>query len=139
MENTSTSAGVADDLAVRTVVARIAQLSDSGALEEYGRQFTEDARWDMPGVPVKTGRAEIVAAGAARRATGETGPGSASRHLVGTIAVAVTGDTAVADSYWQFYVDTTTAPTLKLMGAYRDTFRRTAEGWQLAERLITVG
>lgn len=139
MENTSTPTHVADDLTVRTIVARIAQLSDSGELEEYGRQFTEDARWDMPGVPVKTGRAEIVAAGAARRATGETGPGSASRHLVGTIAVAVTGDTAVADSYWQFYVDTTTAPTLKLMGAYRDTFRRTAEGWQLAERLITVG
>lgn len=129
----------ADELAVRTIVARIAHLSDSGELDEYGRQFTEDARWVMPGVPVKHGRAEIVAAGAARRATGETGPGSASRHLIGTVAVAVTGDTAVADSYWQFYVDTTTAPTLKLMGAYHDTFRRTPDGWQLAERLITLG
>lgn len=129
----------ADAWAVRDVLARIAHLSDTGELDDYGRQFTEDARWVMPGVPVKHGRAEIVAAGAARRAAGETGPGSASRHLIGTVAVEVRGDTAVADSYWQFYVATATAPTLKLMGAYHDTFRRTPNGWQLAERLITVG
>ncbi|HSA52239.1 MAG TPA: nuclear transport factor 2 family protein [Yinghuangia sp.] len=137
--STSTGADVADELAVRNVLARIAHYSDAGELEDYGRQFTEDARWEMPGVPVKRSRAEIVAAGAARRAIGETGPGSASRHLVGTIAVSVRGDTAVADSYWQFYVDTTTSPTLRLMGAYRDTFRRTPDGWQLSERLVTVG
>ncbi|UGQ11440.1 nuclear transport factor 2 family protein [Yinghuangia sp. ASG 101] len=138
-ESVSTGVRLADELAVRNVVARIAHYSDTGELEDYGRQFTEDARWEMPGVPVKHGRAEIVAAGAARRETGETGPGSASRHLIGTIAVTVHGDTAVADSYWQFYVDTMTSPTLRLMGAYRDTFRRTPHGWQLSERIVTVG
>lgn len=34
---------VADDLEVRNIVARIAQLSDEGALDDYARLFTEDA------------------------------------------------------------------------------------------------
>lgn len=130
---------VADELEIRNVLARVAQGSDTGDLTAYGELFTEDARWEMPGVPVKSGRAEIVAAGAARRAEGVTGPGSHSRHLITTVAVAVTGDEAVAESYWQFFTGTATAPTLRSMGAYRDTFRRTAHGWKLAERLITPG
>ncbi|WP_106401681.1 nuclear transport factor 2 family protein [Actinocorallia populi] len=130
---------VADELEIRNVLARIAQGSDAGGLADYGELFTEDARWEMPGVPVKNGRAEIVAAGAARRAEGVTGPGSRSRHLISTVAVSVAGDRAVAESYWQFFTDTTTTPTLRSMGAYRDTFRRTEHGWRLAERLITPG
>lgn len=130
---------IADELAIRNVLARVAHCSDAGDLADYGALFTEDARWEMPGVPVKRGRAEIVAAGAARRAEGVTGPGSHSRHLISTVSVAVEGDRAVAESYWQFFVDTATAPVLRSMGAYRDTFRRTGRGWLLAERLITAG
>jgi len=130
---------VADELEIRNVLARIAHASDAGDLADYGDLFTEDARWDMPGVPVKNSRAEIVAAGAVRRAEGVTGPGSRSRHVITTVAVSVEGDRAVAESYWQFFTDTATAPTLASMGAYRDTFRRTERGWRLAERLITLG
>ncbi|MGW1029100.1 nuclear transport factor 2 family protein [Streptomyces sp. NPDC002577] len=130
---------VADELAIRNVIARIAHYSDAGELDDYGALFAEDARWEMPGVPVKRSRDEIVAAGAERRAAGTTGPGSATRHLVGTTAVTVRGDTAVADSYFQFYGDTGGTPVLQQMGAYRDCFRRTPDGWQLTERLITPG
>ncbi|SEF58431.1 conserved hypothetical protein [Thermomonospora echinospora] len=130
---------VRDELEIRTVLARIAQLSDMGDLDDYGAQFTEDAEWEMPGVPPKHGRAEIRAAGAARRAQGATGPGSRTRHVVGTVAVTVDGDAAVAESYWQFYTDTATAPRLHSMGHYRDTFRRTSQGWKLARRQITLG
>jgi uncharacterized protein (TIGR02246 family) len=131
---------VRDEQEIRSVLARIAQLADMGELADYGRQFTEDAVWEMPGVPVKRGRAEIVAAGAARRASGEAGPGSHTRHAVGTVAVTMDGDQAVADSYWQFYVDTASAPRLQLMGHYRDTFRREVDGrWRLAQRIITLG
>jgi hypothetical protein len=38
-----------------------------------------------------------------------------------------------------FYGDTTTAPAVRLMGLYHDTFRRTDEGWKLARREITFG
>jgi uncharacterized protein (TIGR02246 family) len=129
-----------DELAIRNALARIAQYADSGDLADYAALFTEDARWEMPdGEGSRTGRAAIRAAGADRRTGRFTGPGSHTRHIVGTVAVTVTGDTAVADSYWQFYGNTDTAPELRSMGAYRDTFVRTPEGWRLAERLITLG
>ncbi|MGI8335553.1 nuclear transport factor 2 family protein [Actinomadura scrupuli] len=130
---------IRDELEIRNVLARIARLSDMGDLDDYAAQFTGDAHWEMPGAPPKHGRAEIRAAGAARRAEGLTGPGSQTRHVVGTVTVTVDGDQAVAESYWQFYADTATAPALRSMGHYRDTFRRTARGWRLARREITSG
>ncbi|MCW2889289.1 MAG: hypothetical protein QOE54_2917 [Streptosporangiaceae bacterium] len=130
---------IRDELEIRNVVARIAQLSDMGDLDDYGALFTEDAHWELPGGPAKHGRSEIRAAGAARRAEGVTGPGSHTRHAIGTVAVTVDGDAAVAESYWQFYVETATAPALRSMGHYRDTFRRTPHGWRLARRQITNG
>ncbi|ROO84969.1 3-phenylpropionate/cinnamic acid dioxygenase small subunit [Actinocorallia herbida] len=131
---------VADELEIRGVLARVAQYSDTGDLDDYAALFTEDARWSMGDWPEKNGRAEIRAAGAARRAEGQTGPGSQSRHLVGTVAVALDGDRAVADSYWQFWVETAAeAPRLFSMGAYRDTLHRTGHGWRIAERVVTAG
>ncbi|MEO5876988.1 MAG: nuclear transport factor 2 family protein [Streptosporangiaceae bacterium] len=130
---------IMDELEIRNSLARIARYSDEGGLDDYADLFTEDARWEMPGVPVKTGRAEIRAAGAVRRAEGTTGPGSHTRHLVGTTVVTVAGDRAVAESTWQFYADTAGLPVLRSMGGYRDTFQRTGHGWLLAERLITSG
>jgi len=133
------SAGARDDLEIRTVLARIAQYSDAGSLDDYAAQFTEDASWEMPPAPPRHGRAAIRAAGAARRTDGQTGPGSQTRHVISTVAVSVDGDAAVADSYWQFYAGTATVPVLRSMGSYRDTFRRTAVGWRLTRRQITVG
>jgi uncharacterized protein (TIGR02246 family) len=128
-----------DDLAIRTVLARIAHYSDAGDLDDYAAQFTDDATWEMPPAPPRRGRAVIRAAATARRANGETGPGTHTRHVITTVAVSVTSDTAAADSYWQFYCATATAPVLRSMGSYRDTFRRTAAGWRLARRQITTG
>lgn len=128
-----------DDLEIRTVLARIAHYSDTGDLDDYAAQFTDDASWEMPPAPPKHGRAAIRAAAAARRANRETGPGTHTRHVITTVAVSVTGDTAVANSYWQFYTATATTPALRSMGAYRDTFRRTPQGWRLSHRHITAG
>lgn len=127
-----------DQLKVRNLIARIAHLADTGDLDDYVRCFTPDARWEMPGAP-RRGRDEILAGGKQRRASGEAGPGSASRHVVNTVAVRVDGDVAEATSYWQFYVQTQTSPHLQLMGQYDDRFLRTPEGWQLDHRRITVG
>ncbi|MCD9622948.1 nuclear transport factor 2 family protein [Rhabdothermincola salaria] len=130
---------VADDLEIRSVVARLAQYADGGDLDDYVELFTEDAFWNMPGAP-RRGRDDIRAGGEARRASGEAGPGSNSRHMITTITVDVDGsDAAVADSYWLFYVDTAESPTLKVCGSYRDTFRRTPSGWKLARRDVSFG
>jgi uncharacterized protein (TIGR02246 family) len=138
MSDDAVSRRVADELEIRTVVARLAQYADDGDLDDYLDLFTEDAVWNMPGAP-RTGRADIRAGAEARRASGETGPGSHSRHMVTTMAVTLDGDDGVCDSYWLFYVDTDSAPVVKLCGAYRDTFRRAPSGWKLARRDVVFG
>lgn len=128
-----------DELVIRNVLALIAHHSDDGPLAAYGALFAEDATWEMPGAPVRSGRADIVAAGAQRRAAGTTGPGSHTRHAVLTTAVTVVGDHATATSYWQFFTATDTAPVLASMGKYDDHFVRAGSGWLLRHRRITPG
>ena len=55
------------DAEIRTLLARIAQLADTGDLDEYLTLFTEDAVWGMPDNPAvgmtaneKQGHAEIL-------------------------------------------------------------------------------
>ena len=127
-----------DELAVRNVVARVALYADGPDVDAYVDLFTPDAVWAMPGAP-RRGHAEIRAGSEERRAAGQIGPGSNTRHVVSTMAVTVDGDRAVADSTWQFYVDTATAPRLQLMGTYRDKLVRIGAEWKLATRQITIG
>jgi 3-phenylpropionate/cinnamic acid dioxygenase small subunit len=131
---------VSDELAVRNLIARIAQGADTWELDDYILLFSEDAAWEFPLGP-RHGRADILAGAAERRASGLTGPGAYSRHVITTLAVDVHDDgTATADSYWIFYRDTNTAPTIFNMGQYHDTLRLEADGqWRLARREITLG
>ena len=135
------------DAEIRTVLARIAQLADTGDLEEYLTLFTEDAVWGMPDNPAvgmtaneKKGHAEILAGAQERRASGLQGPGTESRHVLTTIAIDVESeDRATARSYFMFFASTSTTPTLRTMGQYDDVLVKGERGWQLARRRITVG
>ena len=127
-----------DELAVRNVVARVALYADGPDVDAYVNLFTPDAAWEMPGAP-RRGHAEIRAGSEERRAAGQIGPGSNTRHVVSTVAVTVDGDKAVADSYWQFFVDTASAPRLQMMGSYHDELVRVGKEWKLARRQITIG
>jgi uncharacterized protein (TIGR02246 family) len=130
---------VADELAIRNLVARIAHLADFGDLDEYEQLFTKDASWEMPNGP-RRGRDDIRAGAEERRRTGVTGPGTATRHSITTIAVELTGDdTAFGDSYFVFYRDTTSSPTVFNMGHYHDDFQFVDGRWRLARRRITIG
>jgi len=124
-----------DELAVRNLVSRVAQYADGPDVDAYIALFTRDAVWDMPGAP-RHGHAEIRAGSEERRAAGQIGPGS---NVVSTVAVRVDQDHAVADSVWQFYVDTSATPRLQLMGTYHDECRRVGHEWKLAHRRITIG
>jgi 3-phenylpropionate/cinnamic acid dioxygenase small subunit len=136
-----------DDVEIRTVLARIAQLADGGDLDEYLSLFTEDAVWAMPDNPSvgmlaneKRGHAEIRAGAEERRASGLQGPGTHSRHVLTTIAVDVgSDDRATVRSYFLFLVDTTTTPSVRTAGQYDDVLVRTADGWKLSRRTITPG
>jgi uncharacterized protein (TIGR02246 family) len=132
---------------IQNLVARLAQLADDGDLADYLDLYTEDAVWEFPGNPAlgipansRHGRDDIGASATQRRAEGRQGPGSATRHVVQTIAVDITSpDEATGIVYWIFYADTAKAPRLTSMGRYDDAYRRTATGWKLARRRITVG
>ena len=129
---------MSDDAEVRNVVARLAILADGGDLEEYVDLFTDDARWDMPGGELQ-GRDNLLAGAIERRAAGTVGPGSNTRHVITTQAVAVDGDEAASDAYFQFWVNTATEPSIALFGTYQDRLVRTADGWKLAHRVISFG
>jgi uncharacterized protein (TIGR02246 family) len=132
------SSAAADELAVRNLVARVAQFADGDDVEAYVALFTADAVWDMPGAP-RQGHDDIRAGSVARRATGQIGPGSNSRHVITTTTVTVAGDRAEAVSYWLFYVETNAKPVLSSMGTYHDSCVRTGSGWKLAHRSIAFG
>ena len=135
------------DAQIRSVLARIAQLADTGDLDEYVTLFADDAVWAMPdnpslGMPAseKRGIAEIRAGAEQRRADGVQGPGTNTRHVLTTTAVDVeSDDRATARSYFMFYGDTIGQPVLRNMGQYDDVLVRGERGWQLAHRTITFG
>jgi hypothetical protein len=123
-----------DDAAIRNVIGLAALLGDQGAPEDYRKVYAPSAVWRM-GEAVQCGADEIVAAAAARRAGGVSGPGTGSRHLVTPLTVEVTGDTATAVSYYAFLTGTAIAAA----GTYHDRLARAEAGWRITRRDITPG
>lgn len=138
---------VADELAIRNLLAAVAQRSDSGELADYLDLYTDDAVWEMPdnpqvgvGASRRAGRSAIAAGVEERRALGVQGPGSATIHVVTTSVVRFRDDDrADVSSYWLYYADAATTPVLRSLGQYEDVVRRTGAGWRLAHRRITTG
>ncbi len=139
---TDAAGRVADDLAIRNLVARLAHLADMAApeeLDEYVALFTEDAAWELPGNE-RRGHDDILEGARQRRGAGTQGPGTNTRHVITTQTVHFDGaDTAVSDAYFLFVADTTTTPVIRSMGHYHDLLRRDGGVWRLARRQITPG
>jgi ketosteroid isomerase-like protein len=127
-----------DDAAVRNLVAAVAREADGPDVDAYVALFTPDASWEMPG-GTRVGHDDIRAGSVERREAGVVGPGSNARHTVSTVVVTLDGDRATAASTWQFWAETAGSPRVVLMGAYDDELVRTADGWKLARRVITIG
>jgi uncharacterized protein (TIGR02246 family) len=130
--------GAEDELAIRNLIANAARLADGDDVEAYVDLFTPDASWEMPEA-TRRGHDEIRAGAVERRAAGQVGSAAATRHTVGTIVVSLDGDRAGAESTFQFFVDTTTTPTLSMVGTYHDELVRSDAGWKLARRVIRIG
>jgi 3-phenylpropionate/cinnamic acid dioxygenase small subunit len=139
-----------DDGEIRNLIALLAQHADIGTVEDYVALFTPDAEWVMPAIPqsglaasTRRGRAEIEAGVRERRASGVQGPGTHTAHVVTSTIVQFVGaappDRAIAESIWLFVLDTGSNPRVTGFGRYRDTVARTADGWRLARREITLG
>lgn len=126
-----------DEAEIRNLLARIAQLSDEGELDDYVACFSESAIWGGAGFPERKGHAAILEGARERRATGTAGPGTQTRHLLSTSVVEVEGDRARVRSVFLFYRDTKAVPKLDRMGVYDDSLRRTPSGWKLDLRMIS--
>ena len=137
---------VADELAIRNILARVAHLADEGDLNEYISYFAEDASWgfiappgEAPKIAPKKGRADILSGAQDRRRAGTQGPGTHTRHVLSTTWVKLDGDTATSGSHLVFYRNCNTTPEIVNVTVYADRFIRTADGWKLADRQIRLG
>ncbi len=128
----------ADDLAVRNLVAALSRTADGDDVEAYLALFAPDARWELPD-GVRTGHDDIRAGSLERRAAGTIGPGTHTRHVVGTTVVRLDGDRATAESTWMFLADTDATPRIARVGTYADEFVRQDGRWLLSRRVITFG
>jgi hypothetical protein len=140
---TSDSTGA--EVEIRRLIAQLALEADTGALDDYLDLFTEDAVWEVPanarsGVPATrcVGRSEIAASVEHRRAIGVQGPGTGAMHHITTQEIAVRGDDADGRIYYQFVAVVDGTPTIRTLGRYRDSYRRTANGWKLAHRIVLI-
>lgn len=132
---------------IRSLLAHLSHLADEGPIDEYFDHYTADAVWERAGDPhsglppqIFRGATEIAASAQARRDAGIAGPGTNTRHLTSCTAITLLGpDSARAESVWQFFADTTTAPRVIGMGRYHDTLVRVDGRWRVAIRSITNG
>jgi 3-phenylpropionate/cinnamic acid dioxygenase small subunit len=134
---------LADELEIRNLVSTLAHMADMAPedkLDGYVALFTDDARWEMPG-SLRQGRDDILAGALDRRENGIQGPGTNTRHVITphAIHVHVDGDAATGNAYFMLVADTLSAPQVRGIGHYQDRYRRTAEGWKLDQRTITIG
>src|SRR5580704_17240654 len=77
------------ELAIRNLIARMAQATDGGDLDSYGALLAPDVRWAMSGREPMSGREEVVESARGRRAASTVGLGSGNRHFICSTVVAV--------------------------------------------------
>jgi ketosteroid isomerase-like protein len=108
-------------------------------MDEYVSVFTDDAVMEIPGYPSRTGIEGLRNSAMAGREGGAFGPGSNTMHFLGTTTVEVGVDEASSYTAFVMFKETASSPTPASAGRYFDTFRRTAEGWRIAHRLVQLG
>ena len=141
MATEETLSKVCDEIEIRNLIARLAHISDEGTADDYASCITEDSIWRNtigPGQE-RRGRADCLEGLKQRWTPGKygTGPGSNTRHIVSTTVVCMKDGVATAKSYVQLIADSHRIPSFKMMFLYEDEFRRTQEGWKLAQRQIS--
>ena len=124
-----------DRAAIVELLNRYAQGCDRREFDAVGECFTEDAQAEYSGKRLPRGVAHIVAHMAPLAQL------PASQHLVGSVTVEISGDTATASSY-------TTAHLVRAIDDghevlhrglhYADKLVRTPAGWRISERIHRV-
>lgn len=135
-----------DERQIRNLIARLIHVADYGELDDYMRFYTEDAIWEGPKSSAEThlsvrneGADRIRADREQRRSNGLQGTKSNIRHLNAALWIEFDGaDIATAHSYFAVVRNVDGKSTVDLNGRYRDTLRRTPEGWKVSHRRVIV-
>jgi hypothetical protein len=126
-----------DECQIRERLGRNVLMVDGGNLDEHDELYTTDAVWQF-GTTVRTGLDEIVRGARDGRQAGGSGPGSGIRHILTTLSLKISGDSAVAHSYFVM-IDTASAPvSIKVAGTYVDTLVRSDADWKISHREVVV-
>ena len=131
---------LAAERACEQLITRYTHIADFGPGETMPELFTDDAVWES-GEGRYEGREELLGFFGAPRGHAK------SRHVSSNVAVTVTSDDeAEALSYFALYRYSEEKPRVPdlddqpvILGEYRDQFRRTADGWRIANRRADVG
>jgi len=129
---------VQDEMEIRGLLSWSAHALDHGDLSDYLEAYADEAVWTIHGTDIShVGADRIMASSVDLRANGKFGPGSGKQHHVDTVAVAFESDQeATATSHYALLgLQGGTASVLTL-GVYRDTLRRTGDGWRILRREV---
>lgn len=127
-------------LACESLITKYTHIADFGPGATMVDLFTEDGVWSS-GNETYTGHDELQAF------FGRDKGHAKSRHVASNMLVTLTSDDeAEGLSYFTLYRYTEEKPRVPdladqpvILGEYRDRYRRTADGWRIADRQAQVG
>lgn len=120
---------VADELAVRTLVARFSDAVNRRAPADLGVLWEPDGIWVIPGLGETQGREGIE-----QRLSGLLSGFEQLSQLVHSGEVRVDGDEARGRWYLSEFGVDTSGTTVQFVGVYHDHVRRGDHGWRFARR-----
>jgi len=121
----------ADELAIRTLVARYADAVCRSDLDAWTATWAEDCRWDLGGGRVTRGREET--ANLYRTSRGKY---AWVAQVAAMGLVEVDGDTARGSWYLIEYNTRVDGTGVQHLGHYDDEYVRTGDGWRIASRTM---
>ena len=117
---------VADELAIRKVLARYCHLEDNRLFDEWAELFTEDVYGDITGGPVQ-GRAAMAAFAKEHAPVG-------GRRIIANVDIEVDGDEAHAVSDGVLFMPAEDGPKVSILWRYYDTFVRAGDRWLISHK-----
>jgi hypothetical protein len=120
---------LADQLAIRELVARYNYAIDEGRPEEWVATFVPDGTFESSALGKHTGPEGLLAFAKGYIAAFN------GRHCTSDFVVEVDGDEARSRCYL-IAVNNTAAPIVSATAVYEDQLRRTPDGWRFVHRKV---
>jgi SnoaL-like domain len=121
---------IADQLAIRELVARYNYAIDEGRPDEWVATFVPDGTFESSALGTHTGTDALLtfAKGYIAAVTG--------RHCTSDFVIDVDGDDARSRCYL-IAVNNAAAPIISATAVYEDVLRRTPDGWRFVHRKVS--